>query len=71
MILPIYLIQNSLRNKEHNLNQAILMSPAGIHHKGRVTPYLHYIGLMFKNVLPKFVDHISVPDFTFDLVEKL
>lgn len=47
------------------------MSPAGIHHKGRVTAYMHYIGLMFKNVLPKFVDHVAIPDFTFDIVEKL
>jgi len=45
------------------------MAPAGIHTK--VTPYMHYIGLLVKNVVPKFVDHLSIPDFTFDIIEKL
>jgi hypothetical protein len=63
MVLPIYLINKSRKNSPHNLHQAILMSPAGFHSQGRITPYLHYIGKFFCGVLPLFTDHFSVPDW--------
>lgn len=47
------------------------MSPAGFHTEGRVTPYMHYIGLMFYHVIPALVDHISLPDSMIGLISKL
>lgn len=47
------------------------MSPAGIHTKGRVTPYMHYIGLMFYHVIPALIDHISLPDSMIGFISKL
>ena len=47
------------------------MSPAGMHTHGRVTPYLHYIGRGFYEILPYFTSHISMPDCLISLAAKL
>lgn len=71
MTLPMYVIGATTKGKPHHLSQAVLISPAGFHTKGRVTPYMHYIGNFFYHVLPLLVDHISLPDFAIGLFSKL
>ena len=71
MTLPIYVIHSNSVGKPHNLAQAILLSPAGIHTKERVTSYMHYIGLFFYYLLPLFFDHIALPDCMIGLLQKL
>ena len=71
MTLPMYIIQSNMKNKPHFINQAILMSPAGFHTLGRVTPYMHYIGIMFYHIIPALVDHIALPEFMIGLISKL
>lgn len=71
MTLPMYVINATTHKKPHFLSKAILISPAGFHTNGRVTPYMHYIGNFFNHVLPCLVDHISLPDFMICLMAKL
>lgn len=68
MTLPIYVIHSNLIGKPHNLSQAVLLSPAGIHTKERVTNYMHCIGIFFSYVLPKLVDHVALPEWFIRLV---
>lgn len=67
MTLPIYVIHSNRTKKPHGLSQAILLSPAGIHTKERVTSYMHYIGLFFYSLLPLVCDHVALPDFAIRL----
>ena len=71
MTLPMYIIHSNKVGKPHNLSQAILISPAGIHTKERVTKYMHYIGLFFYHVLPKLCDHFAFPEWLIRLTQKL
>ena len=71
MTLPIYVISSNVAGKPHHLSQAVLMSPAGFHSKGRVTPYMHYVGIFFYYLLPLVFDHIALPDCMIGLVQKL
>ena len=71
MTLPIYIIHSNKNNKPHNLSQAILISPAGIHTRERVTKYMHYLGLFFYYILPLFFDHIALPDWLIRMIQKL
>ena len=71
MTLPIYVITSNAAGKPHNIDQAVLMSPAGFHAKDRVTPYMHYVGIFFYYLLPRIVDHIALPDFMIGLLQKL
>lgn len=70
MVLPIYVIHSNAIGKPHHLSQAVLLSPAGFHSKGRVTPYMHYIGLAFYKVFPLFFDHFALPDFMITIISK-
>lgn len=71
MTLPMYLIHSKLRNKNHHLSQAILISPAGIHTQGRVSLYLDFIGNFFYRILPLFTDHVALPDCMVAFLQKL
>ena len=68
MTLPIYIITSNAAGKPHNVDQAVLMSPAGFHARDRVTPYMHYVGIFFYYLLPRIVDHIALPDFMIGLL---
>lgn len=71
MVLPIYLIHKRVSGENHHISRALLMSPAGFHSKGRVTPYLHHIGKIFYHVLPMITSHFCVPDSLIGLLAKL
>ena len=71
MTLPMYVINSKTHDKPHHLSQAILISPAGFHSHGRVTPYMHYIGNIFYHVLPLLFDHVALPDLMIGLLSKL
>ena len=71
MTLPIYVIHSNTTGKPHHLSQAILLSPAGIHTRERVTNYMHYIGLFFYYLLPMVTSHVALPDFVRRLLQKL
>jgi pimeloyl-ACP methyl ester carboxylesterase len=71
MTLPMYVINSKVRGKPHHLSKAILISPAGFHSHGKVTPYIHYIGEVLCNLLPLFFDHIALPDQMIGLISKL
>ena len=71
MTLPIYIIHSFMAGKQHHLSQAILLSPAGIHTKERVTNYMHYIGIFFYKILPLICDHVALPDFMISLIQKM
>ena len=71
MTLPIYVIHSNRSKRPHGLHQAILLSPAGIHTRERVTSYMHYIGLFFYYLLPMVCDHVALPDFAISLSQKL
>ena len=71
MTLPIYLIHSNLVGKPHHLSQAVLLSPAGIHTKERVTKYMHWIGKFFYYLVPMLVDHVALPEWCIRLVQKL
>ena len=71
MTLPIYVIHSNRVGRNHGLSQAVLLSPAGIHTKERVTYYMHFIGLFFYYVLPMLFDHVALPGWMIGLIQKL
>ncbi|CDW77487.1 ab-hydrolase associated lipase region containing protein [Stylonychia lemnae] len=69
MTLPMYVIHQKLRNRPHYLNKAILLSPAGIH--SQIPLIVKTFGWIFCNIVPKFIDHLALPNVVIDCANKI
>ena len=69
MTLMMYLIHQKIDKKPHYLNQAILLSPAGFHEETSLS--IKIIAWLATNVAAKLTDHIALPDYIIDLIQKL
>ena len=58
-----------MRDLPHHLNNAILLSPAGIHHHIPLPVYC--FGWFFHHVISKFVDHVALPNIVVDCLNKV
>ncbi|CDW78671.1 ab-hydrolase associated lipase region containing protein [Stylonychia lemnae] len=69
MTLPMYIINQRIRQRPHYLTNAILLSPAGIHTNAPIE--VGITGWIFTHILAKLISHVAIPKSVVSVFQKI